>query len=196
MSKTDVYISPWWQSLMMPRKWNICGLEVFSLTLWHAFALSELGNPYLCGGVPDMDAAASLLMVAARDMDGGRRLMLDAKARARAMFWLCRRLRRLNPGELHNACADYVMACMRMPDHKIPEKPKEGWKSAAAPYQFHVVLCLCSQYRMTISEAWNTPCGIAACVYDAWRETQGDDTLANAKLQRNIDQWSVQTGGA
>ena len=184
MIENDLYVSPWWQSSCIPNKWDVAGVEVFSLSLWHLFALEQIGNAYVCGGIPDRDSAASLLLFAETDMAGGRRLLLEPYRRARKMRRMYRRLRHSAWADLHLACEDFVKSCLRSPDHW--EDDKKGG-TLSAPYQFHMVRCLCAEYGMPLADAWNMPYAMARCYFDAWQESQGDKTLVSSKAQSLID---------
>ena len=93
------WVSPWWQALTVPPAWDVCGVFVPRLSVWHVFALENIGNAYLYpDSAPDMDDAASLLLFASRDMAGGLRLLHGSRRRERAMVRLAKRLSRLPPG--------------------------------------------------------------------------------------------------
>lgn len=186
MMTPDLYVSPWWQSQCIPSRWDVAGVEVFSISLWHLFALEQIGNAYVCGGIPDRDTASSMLLFCKTDMNGGRRLMLDPKYRYRETRQMYRSLRDVTWEELHAACDDYVKSCLRAPDHF--DDPKSKPAKLAAPYQYHIVRCLCREYGMALVEAWNTTYALARCYYDAWQESQGDKTLATPIAQQMIDE--------
>jgi len=192
----DLYVSPWWQASLVPPVWDVAGVRVRALSLWHTFALEQIGNAYVCGGVCDRDAAAALLLFAQLDRAGGRALMLRPLYRARAMRSMHKRLARVPVEGLHNACMDYVRTCLRAPDHKEPINDGQRGKAASAPYQWHIVLTLTSRCGMTVDEAWDYPYSEARCLHDVYAETRGDDTLSDDRLQRAIDDWPQTEGRA
>ena len=89
------WISTWWQAACLPELWDVCGVSVPSLSLWHTFALENIGNRYLCPGKPPTkDDATSLLIFAKQDRAGGLRLLHSADYRAlwtRRIVWAIRK---------------------------------------------------------------------------------------------------------
>ena len=83
------WISPWWQAACLPERWRVCGVDVPSLTVWHGYALENIGNRFVLAGdvPPDKDDCASLLMFAMGDMDHGRRLMYSDGRRRFSSGW-------------------------------------------------------------------------------------------------------------
>jgi len=180
----DDWVSTWWQAACLPEHWDICGVAVPALSVWHTFALENIDNRFLVGGVPDQDDAASLLLFATHNMRGGKRLMLHGNFRARAMRRVARAVGRISWVELNCACVDYVATCMRTVDRT----EKQGAKGAACPSQWHIVHRLCRDYHMSLNEAWNTPYAFAHCLYDVTAENAGDDSLLSYNGQAHIDQ--------
>jgi hypothetical protein len=169
------WISPWWQAACLPRRWNVAGVSVPSLSVWHTFALENIGNPYLCGGPADRDDAAALLLFARHDRIGGLRLLHDARYRTRAMrrmFWA---LRRVPFGEIDGACQQYVETCTRAP--RRWRKDGESAGSCAVPYQLHILRAACADFRIPVAGAWDMPYAEARMYYDAHAESQGDTSL-------------------
>jgi len=195
---SDGYITPWWQAALLPDKWDICGVEVRAMSVWHLYALENLNNAYVCGGVHDRDAAASLLLICSRERDrrpwrftwGLRDLYLRPHARARALARIHKTVKNIPWPELDAACTDYCLTCMRVPEHLREGKPsdKPVGKLLSAPIFWHIILCLCDQYQKTEAEAWNTPYARARCMYDVWREATGDESLASEGTQRRTDE--------
>ena len=177
------YVNPWWQATLLPDKWSVGGVVVNSLSLWHVFALDNIGNKYATGGACDRNDAAGLLLFAQTDMAGGRRLMLSPFHRARQMRRMHRKLKRLDWVDLHTACIDYTESCLRRPDHFS----EGGGKPVAAPYCWHLVLTLTDHCGATLDRAWNTPYAAARCYRDVWAESQGDTTLASEAAQEAMD---------
>ena len=186
---SDGYVSPWWQAVLLPVRWDVCGIELRTMSVWHTFALENLGNAYVCNGKVDRDAAASLLIICQRDWAGNRDLFLRPVHRARVLKKIHGVVKRLKWDDLDAAIFEYVQACNRTPEHKR----KDGGKSASAPYQWHVVDYLASR-NMTIEQAWNYPYALARCLFDTHREVRGDDSLADNHLQRSIDKQSGEQG--
>ena len=175
------WCSPWWQAACLPERWDVAGVACRSLTVWHVFTLESLGNAFITGGRCDRDAAASLLIVAQTDRAGGRLLMLDERAKAKAIRRILRTIWRIDDVTLYRACADYVLSCTHTA--RRWQSNKEGG-GLAAPYQWHLVRTLCRDYRMTVDEAWSTPYAYARCLYDAAAEAGGDESLMKPNHQQ------------
>ena len=184
---SDGYVNPWWQSVLLPDKWDVCGVEILTMSVWHSYALHNLKNPYVYGGARNQDAAANLLLFCQRDFSGGRRLYLDPNARTDAITAINKRILSLKFDELDVACEDYCLACTRTPEHSRPTGKDKG-KPMSAPAHWHIVLCLCDHYGKTESEAWNTHYAKARCAYDTWRESKGDESLVSVDLQMRNDE--------
>lgn len=192
------YVSPWWQASLLPDKWDVCGIVVHALSNWHRYALDQLKNPYVCGGIHDRNAAASLLMICARDKAELRALYLRPHARAKALAAIHKTIEPLDGDRLDFACMDYVKSCLRAPLHHDPVKtPGSGqsFRLLAAPAEFCVVLCLTDHWGFDLDPAWNHPYAISRCMYDAYQETEkGDDTLSSEDQMRRKDEWIKKHG--
>lgn len=187
---SDGYITPWWQAALLPDRWDVCGIAVRAMSVWHYYALEQLNNAYVCGGIHDRDAAASLLLICGRDRDETRALYLRSRARAKALSRIHKAIKPIKFAELDSACTDYCLACTRVPEHVRPGLPGDNTsgKLLSAPVALHIVLCLCDHYQMTEAQAWNHPYADARCKYDTWRESMGDESLASAGTQRRTDE--------
>lgn len=186
------YVSPWWQASLIPAVWDVAGVTCFSLSLWHVWALENVGNPYVCGGARDRDAASGLLLFAALDYTGGKRMMLDAAFRAGRMARMARRLSFQPWAEVDAACVDYVTTCTRQADREIPisedGKVKRG-RMMSAPWIWHILHHVTGGDPARFVAGWDTPYIVARCLYDVWGETQGDKSLVDPVKQRGIDAW-------
>ena len=187
------YVSPWFQAALLPKRWDVAGISCPSLSVWHLFALEQMGNAYARSAAPTFDDAVGLLVVATSSREELREMMARPRLMARKLARMARRLARVPFDELDNCVVDYFVSCIRSPDHKHPTDG--GSRGVAAPYQWHIVLCLCDHYGMTPEEAWAMPYAEARCMFDTYAETQGDKTLADPKLQRAIDEWQPGEGG-
>ena len=182
------HVSSWWQAALLPDRWDVCGVPCGPLSVWHVYALTELGNPYLVGGQRDKDAAAGLLMMATGDHAHGKRLHVDPWYRARVRRRIARALRRLPWADVDAAVLDYVSACRRVPAHKEPVA--QGGKGSAgrrvcAPMGWILVSWLNAGDMET---AWNTPYAVARCLFDARRDVSGeDDTLESLEEEARFD---------
>ena len=179
------WISPWWQAACIPDRWEVCGVSVPALSVWHTFALENIGNPYLCGGPVDMNSVAALLLFAQNDRQGGRRLLLHEHYRLRQMRRMNRALRRVSLERAHVACQEYTEICLRGISrwHKGSEKP------CAVPYQWHMVYRISQGDPARIEAAWNMPYAVARCLCDAAAEQNGDDSIMSTRAQEMEDNW-------
>jgi len=175
----DDWISPWWQAACLPASWDVCGVKCPPLTVWHTFALENIGNSYLVGGPVGKDAASSLLLFAKHDRAGGRKLILMPRFREREMQRMYRRLKDQDADMVHAACTEYVASCMR----GASRWQKCGWKPYAVPYQWHIVARLGDA-------AWDMPYAEARCRCDALAEASGDDSIMSVRAQEMEDNWA------
>lgn len=182
--ESEAWVSPWWQAACLPSLWDVAGIKVPSLSVWHTFALESIGNPYLCeGGMPDRDAAASLLLFASRGRDAGRKLVLVERERERAVRDICRDLRG-EWSDIDAACREYVNTCLRAP--RRWQKKETTGKPYHAPYQWHLVRLL-SRF-MPYQAAWDFPYSEARCIFDAQAEADGDESLMSPAQQQKDDE--------
>jgi hypothetical protein len=166
----------------------VCGVTVPPLTVWHTFALENIGNHYLCGGPCDKNDAASLLLFARLDYAHGRDMVLPNRQffRARQEADMYRRLVKQDWGDIHAACKEYVDHCMRSQSRW---QNGEGGKPAAVPYQWHLVRMLSMGDPAKIEDAWNTAYAVARCMFDAQAEMAGDRSLLTTVSQEMEDNW-------
>ena len=169
------WISPWWQALTVPRSWDVCGVSVPALSVWHYFALENIGNAYFRGGDPSADDAASLLLFCSRDMAGGLRLIHGDNYRRRAMVRMARRLRVFTREQLDSACQEYVSTCTRSA-HRVPQSGAGG-TPAGTPTAWAIVSVLTSG-GLAWAEAWDFPYVLARASLDAWDERQANAVMA------------------
>lgn len=179
------WVSPWWQAAVLPDRWSICGVSVPALSVWHTFALEQVGNRFLLSLPADRDDAASLLMFARCDYRGGRRIILRQHHRMRLMARIGRKVQRVPWPEMHAACTDYVESCTRA----TSRWQRGDTKPCAVPYQWHIVHRLCADYGYTLDAAWNAPYALARCLYDAGAEAAGDDSILSVRAQEMEDNW-------
>lgn len=184
--RTD-WVSPWWQAALLPELWDVCGYRVPSLTVWHVYALRNVGNGYVRGSVGcDRDDAASLLLFASRDYRGGRALMLKPMERKAAILKAVKRLKRIEWKELDAACADYVTTCMRTADRF---GSGEHGKPNGVPEAWHLVRLLSNSDPTKLDAAWNTPYAVACALMDSNCEANGDKTIMYDRAQEMHDNW-------
>ena len=180
----DGWITPWWQAALLPEQWDVCGLSVPSLTVWHTFALENVNNRYFIGGIVDMDDAASMLLFASNDKAGGKDLMLKRFNREKQMVAMHKRLKKMAWADVDAECRDYFETCTRTVD-----RFNSNGSPACVPYQWHLVRALSGCDPTKFEAAWNTPYAEAKCIYDALAESNGDEKLMSPAVQHMTDHW-------
>lgn len=177
----------------MPDSWSVCGVDVPPLSIWHVFALENIGNAYIVGGTPAMDDAMSLLLYAQRDMQHGRKLLSHDNYRARAIRRLYRKLRKQKPEDVDAACLEYVTSCMRH-GHRM-SVPGGGGTPAGSPETWAIVSVV--SVRMEWTAAWDTPYAVGRAMLDAHDERNGNTVMTpwsyGEEMHDNWDYWSKQT---
>ena len=170
------HVSTWFQSALLPEKWEVAGVSCASLSVWHYFALEQTGNPYLHGTRINRDHAAALLMYCCGDYQHGRRLFTGPFYRQRFMRRIARKLKRRDWPDIDAAIIDYLQTCLRCPAHKsrVP-KAGETAKTVKAPAAWVLVDYLSGGAPSRIDAAWDTPYAVARCLFDAHRDIKGDD---------------------
>lgn len=185
----DDWISPWWQAVLLPEKWDVCGLIVPSLSVWHTYALEMTGNRYLCGGHPDMDDAASLLVIASRNMRQGKRLFYSDRAKDKASTRVFNRLRKMTPEIVDEHCSEYVKSCTRH-GHRISEG---GGTPSGSPEQWALVENL-TAHGWSINKAWDEQYGVARAMLDVRDERSGATVMTPHSYGEHMhDHWSDYT---
>ena len=181
------WISVWWQAALLPDTWDVGGIVVPSLSVWHTFALEQIGCGYLYDGRPcDRNDATSLLLFARHGYRDGRRLMLDQSFRKSEE----RRVFRVVAGQdwktLDAACSEYVQTCTR---HCDRFDSASGGHPPAVPYQWHILSRLTGGDVSRMERAWDTPFALARCLYDAAAEANGDTSIMSPRAQEMADNW-------
>lgn len=191
------HVSTWFQAALLPERWNVAGVSCGVLSVWHAFAMSETGNPYRSGGACDRDAAAALLSFCSLDYAGGKRLFAQPLHRARVVSSINRKLKAAEWTDIHAAICDYVDTCTRTPGHKQREavKGQPQARSVAAPICWVLVDFLSRGDPQKIEAAWNTPYAVARCLFDARRDISGeDDSLESVEEEIRFDAYNKGAG--
>jgi len=174
--------------MVIPPRWDVAGFTLRALSLWHTFALERIGNAFLCGGVPDMNDCESLLIHCRLTQAKSAALFCDARSMLRESLSMYRKLARLTPEQkahLVDCINDYVLSCLIAPERVIDPNAKSG--KVRAPYQLHIIRSLCSDYGVTIDDAWNLPYSTARAWYDICAEHNGDKSLVSeSELERIV----------
>jgi hypothetical protein len=188
-----MYVSPWMQSLVIPQRWNVCGVECRPLSLWHGYILRTAGNPFVCGGEPTLDAASEVLMYCSGGVTHGRRLYNGPHYRARHRRRVTRMIERKGAQVALAAVMEYTRECLRVPTHSISKgstKGDSGSKPIAAPEAFVLAENLVRIGAVkSFDDALDYPYALAACIFDAGRNARGeDDSLVTEDRERKLDE--------
>jgi hypothetical protein len=186
-----MYISPWMQACLLPRKWDVCGLIVKPLSVWHEYVLRAAGNPYLCGGKPTPDAASEVMMYVMGGITHGRKLFVDEKYRAHTRAIVAQAIKKHGGEKVDAALSEYVEECLRTPGHKqVQRKPNDPpSKPIAAPTAWVLAEYLCKGDPEKLDAAMDAPYSVACCLFDAGRNARGEDeTLISEADEKRIDE--------
>ena len=179
------FVSPFWQALTLPRKFRMFGLRVPPMSVWHVFALEQIGNTYMTGGALDMGDVVQALLVVTQSRRQFMRMFrkpsrVNAKARRikRALIrWAARRKDYTDVDALI-LFRDYVETSMRTPGRWI----KPGAKACAAPYALHA-LTGAIKSGVCVGSAWDVAYAQARVMFDVFAEQAGDDSIMTARAQ-------------
>lgn len=181
------WITPWFQAATLPSKWDVCGIVVPSLSVWHVFVLQNIGNRYVCKqDGADRDDAASMLLLAGLDFEGGRKLWHDPDYRAREMAAIHKRLVGLDWLTLHGACEEYARVCTRC----ASRWQKGGSRPAGVAEAWHLVSIMSNNDPARIESAWNASYAVGCALFDSVLERAGDTSVMSARAQEMEDNWS------
>jgi hypothetical protein len=188
------WISPFWQAFSMPTHSRVCGMRVTPLSVWHVFALEQIGNTYMTGGILDAGDVHQLLLVATSTRTQFLRLFHDPRKMARAVARIRRRMLRnawrRGPDPVAQ-CREYVEQSMRVPGRWI----KEGAKPCAVPGALHMLAAAC-RFGLPVARAWDTPYMQARCMFDVIAEGKGDESIQSAAGQRMDEQMAAEPEAA
>ena len=192
------HVSSWFQSAVLPRRWRIAGVSCGALSVWHHYALSNLGNAYVCGMGTDRDDATGLLALCSRDYAAGAAVFQFPADLAKMIRKTARVVEKTPWKALDAACYDYVATCCRVPQHTEPPihvgpggkvLPSTS-KKCASPLHWALVSFLCQGRPDLLEAAWNTPYATARCLFDSTRDVEGKtETLESEEEEQRIDAW-------
>lgn len=183
------WISPFWQAALIPDRWDVAGIPLGPLTVWHSFALDNTRNAFMFAAPADRDDACSLLIFCSGDYRHGKRLFFDDAFRNRQMFRMYRRLRDIPWDRLERACREYVHVCTRAASRYTPAG--QNPQPERVPAQWHMVRLLSQSDPCRLEPAWNTPFAVARALFDAWAESEKDDSsILSLPAQEMEDNWS------
>jgi hypothetical protein len=187
------WISPFWQAFSQPSHVSVCGMSLPPLSVWHVFALENIGNTYIMGGLLDAGDAHQLLFVASRNRTGFLSVFHDSRRRKKALAIVRRRMLRyawLNPkADCVDDCRQYVEQSLRVPGRWV----KGGAKPCAVPNPLHI---LAGAVKMGIAydAAWDMSYAAARCLFDTMAEQEGDDSVQTATSQMYDEMMAKESG--
>jgi hypothetical protein len=182
-----MYVSPWMQACLLPRKWDVCGIIATPVTLWHSYILRTTGNPYMCGGPRDLNAASEALMYAAGGIAHGRELYGNPAYRSKWRARVVRRMKRSTQPQIDAAVREWVVESLRYPGHRELDGERKG-TAVAAPVEWVLAEYVCGGDPARLDAAFDTPYVLANCLFDARRNITGEDTsLISETDEERID---------
>jgi hypothetical protein len=187
------WVSPWWQVAALPDSWRVCGVKVPALSVWHVYALENIGNRYIVGkGEPDLDDVTSLLLVASRDMEHGKWLLYRDGYSFRRRFLMTVRmwlyLRRHGIEGMLEDCREYVDGCMRH-GTRMSKGGEGGGTPAGTPEPWAIVSMLI-RAGVDYHTAWNHPYSSGRAVMDAEDEHSGNTIMTPADYgEYMVEHW-------
>ncbi|MDB4403273.1 hypothetical protein N9204_00395 [bacterium] len=159
-------------------------------SLWHSFVLRQLDNPF-AHGIPESgefaDDLVSALAVCSLTYEESRAVLLNERLFSKRLKPIAKRAQKSDLPTVVAAFCSYRSDHCHAPEHG---KKDDDRSCVNAPWEFHMVRCLCSIYRMSLGDAWNTGVGMSRCYYDVDMESRGDDSLIgeyDRMLARYID---------
>ena len=185
-----MYISPWTQALLLPRVWDVCGVVVPPLSLWHRYILRVVGNPYIYQSTTGKDAAAEVLIYSSLDVTEGRKLYTDHCRRERLTNKIVKKLEKMSMEDVDDAINEYVKSCLRVPGHKVKDRPAgvAAVSSVTAPVEFVLASWLAAGNPDKIDSAFNVSYSMAMALFDASRNAKGeDDSLIDDVSEERTD---------
>jgi hypothetical protein len=188
------WISPFWQAFSMPTHSRVCGLRVPPLSVWHVFALEQIGNTYMTGGMLDAGDVHQLLLVATSTRAQFLRLFHNPRKMARAVARIRRRMLRnawrRGPDPVAQ-CREYISQSMRV----AGRWQTQGAKPCAVPHALHI-LSGAIRSGVAYDRAWDMPYATARCLYDVQAESQGDASIQTPAAQQVDERMAAEQGAA
>ncbi len=184
------WISPFWQAFSMPARSRVCGIRVPPLSVWHVFALEEIGNPFLVGGEASAGDVQQLLFVATQTRAQFLNAFHVPSIRKRRLSRLRRRMLRYawrHPSGAVAECKRYVDQSMRVPGRWV----KVDAKACAVPHALHV-LSAARNMVASVDAAWDMPYVQARCWFDVRAEFKGDDSIQSTAAQQMDERMSAE----
>jgi hypothetical protein len=189
---SDPWISAFWQALTLPRYTSLCGVKVSPLSVWHVYALENVGCAIVCGGVVEHGDVAQLLMVASRNRQQflqmysvqggiGKALAEVRKAMLRAAY--------RNPSNHIQEAIRYADECMR-----IPHRWRKGnGMPPKVPHALHV-LRGAVKCGVDYDRAWDMPYAEARVLFDVTAEAAGDTSIMDDIDQQMDEKMAAEKG--
>ena len=180
---TDLWISPFWQALTLPPSMRVCGVKVAPLSVWHVYALENIGCALTNGGAVEAGDVVQLLMVASRTRAQFLQMFADPR-------WIDKAQRKIKTAMLRHAyrgggdaitqAIAYAETCMRIP-HRW--RKDDSSKQPAVPHSLHV-LRGAVKCGVPYADAWDMPYATARVLFDAQAEASGDQSIMDDTDQR------------
>jgi hypothetical protein len=156
---------------------EVCGVRLLPLSLMHSMTLDAMESPYSymiqvdSARIEDLKTA---VWICSRQWSELKHDMFECPDVASML----KSFSQFKPKDFQTEKAvfdEYISDYMLTPAHGEAEKDHQF--AISAPWQFHHVRILCSEYNFSESQAWNMAINLAHCYVDCYAESQGDKTL-------------------
>jgi hypothetical protein len=176
------WISPFWQAFSQPRTVKVCGLRLPAISVWHQFALDNLGNGYVCGGVIDEGDVQQLLYVVSQTRKQYLSRSNNTKKRKRYLL----KIQKVMMRNAYNTKSNVILECKTYAEQslRVPGRwRKRNAKNCSVPSSLHMVAAA-AKMGIPVNVAWDMPYSEARCWFDALAEQEGDESIQNS-----VSQW-------
>lgn len=165
-----------WVQAMVVTAPRLCGRRLQPYSLAHEMVLRGLRNPIIQTENVSRATLLQAVWVCQHDFRECRWLFRESRWLLLRLAWFSLRWRHLPVPLSVRVWRQYREDFSAAPEHWEYEAD-EGRHPAAAPIEWHLVRCLCTEWGRTWDEAWNTPPSLAVCCWDVSAERNGDKTL-------------------
>ena len=173
----------------------ILGLRLRRFTLGHAWALDEVGSPYLLGESDTLTDLLIAVFICSQKPTEAKRDMSRWWARLYFYLWGLR-CRKLSFVKERDRFLDYLTESMTAPE-AIPPNAKDA-KSLNAPFHWRLMAMLMVDFGMSKAEALEQDVGWAMCMWAVEGERQGKVELPSAQavaFREMVDKLEGKEGG-
>jgi hypothetical protein len=171
------WISPFWQALTLPPRIKVCGVKVMPLSIWHVYALENVGCSLVIGGPVGAGDIVQMIMTATKTRNQYLRMFSSqakiAAARNTAEKAILRHAYRGGRDPVDESI-EYVETCMRIA-HRWRKSEGNG-RAPSVPHSLHV-LRGAVRCGVDYATAWDMPYAQARALFDVVAESMGDQSI-------------------